>query len=314
MAAGIPAVREIVERVFARQDVLDACKRRDLSKPITVLGASGVTQVQIAALTGIPQGRLSEYKTRKRNPADLSTFEDFADGLGLPAAARRALGLAPEAAGAGPADQAAGRPADTAGTLGDVQPLLANLSRASAVPVLSALRGMHRGYVEADRLMGSLCITGPIQLQMPVVKRACAVTRGADRAGMLRFACPGVQGCADPEAQGCHLAPAILFERGPGRSHRLGQGLRGGHYRGCCGRTAGRGRPRTVLHADLRGDGSRSVLGPPRAPQDRDPGPGEQPRGVAGPRAGPRLRTVRVPPGDGLCRGRPAGPGVRGCR
>ena len=189
MAAGIPAVREIVERVFARQDVLDACQRRDLSKPITVLGANGVTQVQIAALTGIPQGRLSEYKTRKRKPADLSTFEDFADGLGLPAAARRALGLAPEAAGAGPADQAAGRPADTAGALADVQPLLANLSRASAVPVLSALRGMHRGYVEADRLMGSMCITGPIQLQMPVVERACAVTRGADRAEMLRFAC-----------------------------------------------------------------------------------------------------------------------------
>ena len=28
MAVDIPAVREIVERVFARQDVLDACKRR----------------------------------------------------------------------------------------------------------------------------------------------------------------------------------------------------------------------------------------------------------------------------------------------
>jgi len=109
MAADIPAVREIVERVFARQDVLDACKRRDLSKPITVLGANGVTQIQIAALTGIPQGRLSEYKTHKRKPEDLSTFEDFAHGLGLPAAARRALGLAPETAGPGPAGQAGGR-------------------------------------------------------------------------------------------------------------------------------------------------------------------------------------------------------------
>ena len=63
MAVDIPAVREIVERVFARQDVLDACKRRDLSWPITVLCANGVTQAQIATLTGIPQGRLSEYKT-----------------------------------------------------------------------------------------------------------------------------------------------------------------------------------------------------------------------------------------------------------
>jgi tetratricopeptide (TPR) repeat protein len=57
------------------------------------------------------------------------------------------------------------------------------------MPVLSALRVIHQGYVEADRLMGSMCITGPIQLHKPVVELACEVTRGADRAEMLRFAC-----------------------------------------------------------------------------------------------------------------------------
>ncbi len=36
--------------------------------------------------------------------------------------------------------------------------------------------------------MGSMCLTGSVQLQMPVVERACEVTRGADRAEMLRFA------------------------------------------------------------------------------------------------------------------------------
>ena len=94
MAMDIPAVREVVERVFARQDVLDACRRRDLSTPITVLCANGVTQAQIATLTGIPQGRISEYKTRKRIPIAMSTFEAFAS-LGLPPAARHAFGLAP---------------------------------------------------------------------------------------------------------------------------------------------------------------------------------------------------------------------------
>jgi transcriptional regulator with XRE-family HTH domain len=179
MAVDIPAIREIVERVFARQDVLNACKRRDLSTPITVLGANGVTQDQIAALTGIPQGRLSEYKTRKRTPRAHSTFQDFADGLGLPPAARLALGFAPEAAATRRPDRAAGLPAGIAGpSPGEVMPLLSNLSKASAAPVLSALREIHRGYVEADRLMGSICITGPIKLQMPVVERACAVTRG----------------------------------------------------------------------------------------------------------------------------------------
>jgi len=179
-----------VERVFARRDVLDACKRRDLSMPLTVLCANGVTQAQNATLTAIPQGRLSEYKTRKRIPTATSTFEAFADGVGLPPAARLALGLAPAAAGTGPLDPAGGRSADSTGaSLVDVQPLVRNLSRSSAVPVLSALRGIHRGYVEADRLMGSLCIAGPIQLQMPVIERACEVTRGADRTEMLTFAC-----------------------------------------------------------------------------------------------------------------------------
>jgi transcriptional regulator with XRE-family HTH domain len=190
MAVDIPAAREVVERVFARPDVLKACRRRDLSMPITVLCANGVTQAQIAALTGIPQGRISEYKTRKRTPTATSTYEAFADGLGLPPAARLALGLAPEGAGSDSPGSAAGRSAAIAPAgWGDVQPLLSNLSRASAVPVLSALRGMHRGYVEADRLMGSLCVAGPVQLQMPVVERACEVSRGADRIDMLRFAC-----------------------------------------------------------------------------------------------------------------------------
>src|SRR6516225_7081036 len=190
MAVDIQAIREVAARVCTRQDVLDACKRRDLGAVITVLCAHGITQGQLSVLTGIPQGRLSEYKTHKRMPTATSTFETFADGLGMPPAARRALGLAPAAGGSGPLDPVGGRPAGIDGArLGDVRPLLSNLSKTSAMPVLSALRGIHRGYLEADRLMGSMCITGPIQLQMPVVQRACEVARGADRAEMLRFAC-----------------------------------------------------------------------------------------------------------------------------
>src|SRR5690242_12009453 len=154
MTVDIPAAREVVERVFARPDVLKACRRRDLSMPLTVLCANGVTQAQIAALTGIPQGRISEYKTRKRRPTATATFEAFADGLGLPPAARLALGLASESTSSDSPESAPGRPAALAsGGLSDVHPLLSNLSKTSAVPVLSALRGMHRGYVEADRLV-----------------------------------------------------------------------------------------------------------------------------------------------------------------
>lgn len=108
MAVDIPAVREVVQRVCTRKDVLDACKRRDLGAVITAVCAQGVTQGQLSVLTGIPQGRISEYKTYKRTPAATSTFEAFADGLGMPPAARRALGLNPEAAGSGSAGPAGG--------------------------------------------------------------------------------------------------------------------------------------------------------------------------------------------------------------
>jgi hypothetical protein len=95
MAVSPADVRAIVERACARPDVLDACARRDLGAVIAALGSSGLTQGRISALTGIQQGRVSEYATGKRKPTASSTFEAFADGLGLTPAARRALGLAP---------------------------------------------------------------------------------------------------------------------------------------------------------------------------------------------------------------------------
>ena len=93
VALAISEVRGIAERACARQDVLDACARRDLGAVITLLKGHGITQGMIAELTGIPQGRLSEWRTAKRKPSATSTFESFADGLGMPPAARRALGL-----------------------------------------------------------------------------------------------------------------------------------------------------------------------------------------------------------------------------
>jgi transcriptional regulator with XRE-family HTH domain len=94
MAVSTADVRVIVERVCARPDVLDACAKRDLGVVIAAFGSAGVTQGRVSALTGIPQGRLSEWMTGKREPRAASTFQKFADGLGLPVAARRALGLA----------------------------------------------------------------------------------------------------------------------------------------------------------------------------------------------------------------------------
>jgi tetratricopeptide (TPR) repeat protein len=97
-------VRRIVDRVCARQDVLDACAERDLGYVIGVCEENGLTQSQMASLTSLHQVQLSNYKTGKHRPKEISVFAAFAGGLGLPPAARQALGLdasAPTAAGIG---------------------------------------------------------------------------------------------------------------------------------------------------------------------------------------------------------------------
>jgi hypothetical protein len=116
MAIAVPSdVRETVALACARNDVLDACRRRDLGAVIAVLNASGVTQGKLAEPTGIPQGRLSEYKTGKYSPKAVTIFEAFADGLGMPAAAREALGLAADSPPASPGSQSPGLPCPDVG-------------------------------------------------------------------------------------------------------------------------------------------------------------------------------------------------------
>ena len=103
MAVRPADVRAIVERVCARPEVLDACARGNLGTVIDALRTGGLTQGRISGLTGIPQGRLSEWNTGKREPRGISTFQKFADGVGMPPAARRALGLDSEAPPSAPA-------------------------------------------------------------------------------------------------------------------------------------------------------------------------------------------------------------------
>jgi hypothetical protein len=94
----ISEVRRIVERVCARQDVYDACAKRDLGYVIGVLNANHLTQEQIASLTGLHQNRLSNYKTGKHEPKEISVFASFADGLGLPASGPAGTGTRHRAA------------------------------------------------------------------------------------------------------------------------------------------------------------------------------------------------------------------------
>ena len=72
MVLALAEVRRVVERVCARQDVLDACARRDLGFVIAVLNENRLTQGQMASLTGLHQNRLSNYKTGIHEPKEYS--------------------------------------------------------------------------------------------------------------------------------------------------------------------------------------------------------------------------------------------------
>jgi transcriptional regulator with XRE-family HTH domain len=116
MAIGDATVRERLSGVFARQDFFEACKRRDVGAIVRILGAYGITQGQVASLTGIAQSTLSKYKTGGHQAEWTSTFEKIADGLDMPQRLRQALGLIGENTpnrAAGTAIGATGVPADT---------------------------------------------------------------------------------------------------------------------------------------------------------------------------------------------------------
>ena len=96
MAIDEATLRERLTRVFARQDFFEACKRRDVGAIVRILGAHGISQVQVGAMTGLAQSTLSQYKTGGHQAAWTSTFEKIADGLGMPQRLRQALGLTGE--------------------------------------------------------------------------------------------------------------------------------------------------------------------------------------------------------------------------
>jgi transcriptional regulator with XRE-family HTH domain len=94
---------------------------------------------------------------------------------------------------------------------GDIEPILRNMSRETAISALSALREIHRGYLLADRMMGGLSVTDAVRTQIPVIEMTCEVTRGADRAEVLEFACRFMEFCGWVHQDAGDLACAMYW-------------------------------------------------------------------------------------------------------
>lgn len=70
-----------------------------------------------------------------------------------------------------------------------------DLSRSNVAPVIAAVAAVLPGYIEADRLVGSVTLTAPLSRHIPVVMQACEIARGQDRVEILRFAARFMEFC-----------------------------------------------------------------------------------------------------------------------
>jgi hypothetical protein len=102
MAKPEHVLREKLAAVFARPDFYEACLRSDAGAMTTILTVGGVAQGQMAALTGIAQSTLSNYKRGVNTAQVTTTFKRLVDGLDMPPRLRQALGLTGDVAPAGP--------------------------------------------------------------------------------------------------------------------------------------------------------------------------------------------------------------------
>lgn len=85
----------VPDGVWVDNEVVDALRQRDIAALLMLIRRhTGHSQNDIACLTGIAQGRISEYMRGVRQPT-LDTIERIATGVGMPPEPRRLLGLAP---------------------------------------------------------------------------------------------------------------------------------------------------------------------------------------------------------------------------
>ena len=148
---------------WARSDVTTALRQRDIRFLIELLRQrAGISQTRIAACTGIPQGRLSNYATGKHVIKAITVWERIADGLGMPASARACLGLAPH----GPA--ALSGPATPASQPGQETELLRRITIARHIDqsVISALQSETDAIRLLDRRLGAPAVAAKLAMHI----------------------------------------------------------------------------------------------------------------------------------------------------
>lgn len=169
---------------------------------IAALNTYGVTQGKLAEMTGIPQGRLSEYKTGRHTATAVSTFVAFADGIGMSLPAREALGLA---ANEPPDGASAGQPGDaSAADAGLMYPD----TTSDAAGNLSSLW-------QSDLVGGSPDERKPGASRRTVLLAATGIAAGAWSGAALRWLTSDSPGLLDGGTSGTRIGMAEVAQAVP---------------------------------------------------------------------------------------------------
>ncbi|MEU8266368.1 helix-turn-helix domain-containing protein [Sphaerisporangium sp. NPDC049002] len=174
--------------------MLAALRVRDIGHVFRLVRQyAGMSQTAIGSATGLSQGKVSEIMKGGVQVTRLDVFERIAGGLGMPDAARTALGLAPDFSdtppsghpvGASPDDLSGQEPPASTGAMAQ-QLSLGGLTSATTPPIVAGLRRILTAQIEAEAMMGPRLLIRGVHGQVPIIERICQVAKGADRAEAL---------------------------------------------------------------------------------------------------------------------------------
>ncbi|WP_440069552.1 helix-turn-helix domain-containing protein [Streptosporangium sp. OZ121] len=190
----------IPPELWRRPGTLAALRDRDIGQLFRLIRQhTGFSQTRIGIAVNLSQGKISEIMKGAVQVTSFDVIERIADGLDMPDPARLALGLAPRGLPAAisqpqytPTSPPSDQPASRAGL---PTRYLTSLTSASSHSVISGLRHVLTGHIQAEAIMGPLLLISAVQGQVPVVGQLCQVTRGADRVEALNFASELLEFC-----------------------------------------------------------------------------------------------------------------------
>ncbi|GAA4182432.1 hypothetical protein GCM10022252_08350 [Streptosporangium oxazolinicum] len=186
--------------LWQRPETLTALRARDIGQLFRLIRQhTGFSQTRIGVAVNLSQGKISEIMNGAVQVTSFDVIERIADGLAMPDPARLTLGLAPRrlpVASPQPQHTPTPSPSDQPASRASLPTrYLTSLTSASSRSVISGLRHVLTGQIQAEAIMGPLLLISSVQGQIPIVGQVCQVARGADRTEALNFASELLEFC-----------------------------------------------------------------------------------------------------------------------